>query len=60
MYRIQKIGEVWNIRNNHTGRERSLLPKEVQKLLEEFPALRHGQQFNYFRNRISSIADLPV
>lgn len=59
MYRIQKIGEDWNIRNNQTGLLRSLHPEEIQKLLKEFPGLQNSYQFNYFRNEIRSIEDLP-
>lgn len=59
MYRIQKIGEDWNIRNTQSGALRSLNPEEVQKLLKEFPGLRNSYQFNYFRNEIRSIEDLP-
>lgn len=59
MYRIQKIGNEWNIRNTQSGAFRSLNPEEVQKLLEEFPGLKNSYQFNYFRNEIRSIEDLP-
>lgn len=59
MYRIQKIGDVWNIRNSQTGLFRSLNPEEIQKLLKEFPGLKNSYQFNYFRNEIRSLEDLP-
>ena len=72
MYRIQKIGEEWNIRNTQSGAFRSLTPEEVQKLLEEFPkteeillysvkpSSRRSQAAAHLSHLSSSMSQLPT
>ena len=59
MYYIRKTGGIWYIRNNTTGASRQLTELEVKDLLIEFPNLKNSTTVTYFRNRVTSITDLP-
>ena len=62
MYYIRKFAETWAVHNNYTGKSRPLSDNEVKQLMLEFPNLRNfpgSKALTYFRNRITSIADLP-
>ena len=63
MYYIRKFSDQWAVHNHRTGESRSLDEVEIQSILSEFPNLRMGIANNntltYFRNRITSISDLP-
>ncbi len=63
MFYIRKSTDHWAIVNNRTGKRKLLSDLEIEKLLGEFPNLRlfglQSQSLTYFRNRITSIADLP-
>ena len=63
MYYIRKFSDQWAVHNRRTGESRSLDEVEIQSILSEFPNLKMGISNNntltYFRNRITSISDLP-
>ena len=59
MYRIQKNGNEWTIRNNASGNIRFLGSEEVAAVLEEFPCLKISYKVSYFRKMVKSLEDLP-
>jgi len=59
MYYIRKMADRWYIRNNTTGVIKDLTEAEVEKIVMEFPCLRHASNSTYFRNRITSVSPLP-
>lgn len=62
MYYIRKYSERWAVHNNYNGKSRALTQNEVQQILNEFPNLQNAaksQSVTFFRNRISSIGNLP-